>query len=139
MIDFLVGFFVGNILMAAIFIAISRTKSVDEILEEVHDEEWARGVFADIIVYECPNGHAGLDELCDLPGIWVCVERINLAHEIRDRGYDYVVAHNAMPGDPGEWDEIGIDNKCGYGCKIYLNAKTGTKILWHNSAYGCRQ
>lgn len=138
MIDFLCGVVTG-VFTLLIIRSLLEHKGVDEILDEHNTEEWALEQFANVIAYPCPEGHAGLDELCDLPGVWVCVDRINLAHEIEERGYDYVISHNANPGDPGAWNEIGIDNKCGHGCKIYLNARTGTKILWHNSAYGCRQ
>lgn len=36
------------------------------------------------------------------------------------------------------WSEGRIDNRCGYGCKVYTHDLTGEEVLAHNSAYGCR-
>lgn len=100
--------------------------------------EWAYEEFADVIGFECPEGHAPAGELCDTPTVWVCLERQQFVEEIHNRGYDYVVSSTAMPPNPGDWIEVDINNDCGHGCKIYRNSKTGVKILWHNSAYGCK-
>lgn len=35
--------------------------------------------------------------------------------------------------------EIGIDNSCGFGCKIYADPMSSVLVLAHNSAYGCRR
>ena len=50
-------------------------------------------------------------------------------------GIDEPLNHN---GD-GVWEEVEIDNDCGYGCKIYQHTKTGRRALAHNSAYGCKR
>jgi hypothetical protein len=35
--------------------------------------------------------------------------------------------------------EVGIDNTCGFGCKVYADPLSNVRVLAHNSAYGCRQ
>lgn len=34
--------------------------------------------------------------------------------------------------------EVRIDNRCGYGCKVYGDPRSNVRVLAHNSAYGCR-
>lgn len=33
--------------------------------------------------------------------------------------------------------EIGINNYCGYGCKVYADPKSNVRVLAHNRSYGC--
>jgi len=33
--------------------------------------------------------------------------------------------------------EIGINNDCGYGCKVYADPRSNVRVLAHNSSYGC--
>lgn len=35
------------------------------------------------------------------------------------------------------FEEVELSD-CEYGCKIYVNQRTGHRVLAHNSAYGCR-
>lgn len=139
MIDFLAGLVVGLLLMATFFVLVGRSKSVDELLEEHNNEEWARTHFADILIYDCPEEHAVSGELCNLVGVWVCADRIAYAHEMEEPLYDVELSHNEQPDDMGVWNEVENQNECGYGCKIYEHQRTGRRILWHNSTYGCRR
>jgi len=141
------------IFVAAISFALGvkvATKRADRILsriqDELHDEadynsnyDQVYETFADVLRIECPEFHAPAGEPCNLLDVWVCQERIDFANELKERGYDYVVSHDASPADPQDWIECGINNDCGHGCKIYRNMKTGSTILWHNAAYGCKQ
>lgn len=91
---------------------------------------------------ECPEGHAPKGELCDLPGIWICVERfkeIEVQIWIDEPCYDHEIGIDEyLPYDiEGTWVEVEIDNDCGYGCKVYEHNRTGRRVLAHNSAYGC--
>jgi len=35
--------------------------------------------------------------------------------------------------------EVAIDNRCGYGCKVYADPLSNVRVLGHNSNYGCRR
>lgn len=93
---------------------------------------------------ECPEGHARTGEFCDVPGLWICLERFKEAEVVEwmdaplydvELGIDEPLNHN---GD-GVWVEVEIQNDCGSGCKIYEHSKTGRRALAHNSAYGCKR
>lgn len=107
---------------------------------------------------ECPEGHARVGELCDLPGIWICVERFKEAEVIAwvdedqegdlyeypsdgPTSYGRQVASNeylSALDDEGVWVEQTIGD-CRYGCKIYENSVTHERALAHNSTYGCNK
>lgn len=146
MIDFLAGLVVGLMLMAAIFIAISRSKSVDDLLEEFDDELtteyiYENGMFSKQLTYDCPRDDcdAVSGVLCNTNGLWVHLERFHYADEMEEPLYDFELSYNEAPDEPGVWEEVEIQNDCGYGCKIYEHKRTGRRALMHNSAYGCRQ
>jgi len=144
MIDFLTGAVTGvfTLLVIQHALAIAReNKTVDELLEEHGTEEWALQRFSDILLYDCPEGHADSGELCNTSpnGLWVCLERIKYAQEMEEPLYDFELSHNETPDEPGVWAEVEIQNDCGYGCKIYEHMRTGRRALMHNSAYGCRK
>lgn len=102
---------------------------------------WAEEQFAHVIVYDCPNEHAIQGQLCNTGphGMWVCLERILYAEEMEAPLYDVElgVDESLKYEDGGVWEEVEIQNDCGYGCKIYQHNKTGRRVLAHNSAYGC--
>lgn len=93
---------------------------------------------------ECPEGHARVGELCDLPGVWICVERfkeVEIAAWLDEPYYDVELGIDESLnyiGD-GTWEEVEIQNDCGHGCKIYQHTRTGRRTLAHNSAYGCKR
>lgn len=35
--------------------------------------------------------------------------------------------------------EIGLNNDCGYGCKVYADPLSNVRVLAHNRSYGCQQ
>jgi hypothetical protein len=115
----------------------------NELFEELgytsKDMEEANEKYANALKVECHEHDAPPGKFCFIGEGWVCEDRVAFAGDLETRGYDYVVSSTASPGDPGDWIECGISNKCGHGCKIYRNTKTGTRILWHNAAYGCKQ
>lgn len=146
MIDFIAGLVTGLILATAIFIAIGRSKSVHEILEEFDDELtteyiYENGMFSKQLIYDCPRDDcdAVSGVLCDTGGVWVHLERFHYADEMEAPLYDIELGHEEIPEDPGVWEEVEIQNECGYGCKIYQHKRTGRRALMHNSAYGCRR
>lgn len=119
----------------------------DEFLtpEQKHDN--AKRNLARVIAYPCPNGHAGIGDLCDTPGVWVCLERLNLAHDPTDhKSYSPYSYTREIGGTeslysiegPGRWNEVMIGD-CRSGCKIYMNDETGERVLAHNSTYGCNK
>ena len=96
------------------------------------------------IQVECPEGHARVGELCDLPGSWICVERFKEAEVtawLDEPDYDHEIGIDEhLPYDEeGTWIEVEIQNDCGYGCKIYQHNRTGRRVLAHNSSYGCKR
>lgn len=117
----------------------------DELLTPGQKYENAKLIFTSTIAYPCPNGHAGIGELCDQPGVWVCLERLNLSFDSTDHKsyspYSYtrvVDSKTALHkyGEPGTWNEVMISD-CRSGCKIYMNDTTRERVVAHNSTYGC--
>lgn len=103
------------------------------------DDVIAAGWFKTALIYDCPEGHALQGSLCDMPGMWVCLERLSYAREMEDALYDFELGIDEQfpETSEGRWEEVEIQNDCGYGCKIYQHTKTGRRALAHNSAYGC--
>lgn len=55
----------------------------------------------------------------------------------------YEVSHNQpLHPDPqiaGRMYEIGLSNRCDFGCKIYADPWSNVRVLAHNSSYGCNK
>ena len=138
MIDFIAGLVAGLLLHALVKkVLVNRARRKDEYFGT---KEWALAYFAQSLAYECPEGHAGVGEHCDTLVVWVCLERIKHAEEMGQPLYDVEIGVDEyLPQDipDGVWVEVGLQNDCGYGCKIYQHTKTGRRALAHNAAYGC--
>lgn len=137
MIDFLAGLIAGLLIYALAQKAlVIRARRKDEYFGT---KDWALDYFAHILVYDCPEEHAVSGELCDQPGVWVCLERMRYYDEMESALYDIELGIDEQfpTTTEGVWQEVEIQNDCGYGCKIYQHTKTGRRALAHNSAYGC--
>jgi hypothetical protein len=59
----------------------------------------------------------------------------------RDIPITYEVSHNEPlhpdPNIAGRMYEVGITNRCKFGCKIYADPWSDVRVVAHNSAYGC--